>query len=78
MTMTERCKHISKASSILRLDDGAQCHLESGHSGVHHYKCEGDYCPGLSYSASFVPHPPSCQGGAINLEQDHVKEKLGE
>lgn len=39
---------------------GPQCCLERNHEGRHMFKCAGNLCPGLSYPASEIPHPVSC------------------
>jgi hypothetical protein len=33
------------------------------------HRCCGEFCPGLTYRASEVPHPPACSYGPGNAEE---------
>jgi hypothetical protein len=67
-TVERRCTY--------KLPSGVRCCRNEGHSGLHRFKCSGEYCPGLPWPASQSSHPSSCVTGTAEIPRDPALLKL--
>lgn len=66
---------IKKNNQLERCKERSGCCLLDGHEGKHLYKCDGRFCPGLSWSMTNMAHPSSCYVDMIIKDADRSQKK---